>query len=144
MATKRHKVGKAKKRHTLAKVPGSFQSAGGRTFYVGKGEHDAGYGDRWSDRFPILMDGKEVGDIYQNTNYGLTKDGKGRWQGSLNKLRWAGPLAPTGLGFDVAAFDSPEDVLSAWGRNADQVLDWREGKRTPELEAQARPYRGAR
>jgi hypothetical protein len=139
---KRHRVGKSKKRHTLAKVPGSFKSHGGRTFYVGRGEHQERFpGDTsWSDTFPILLDGKEVGSITQGDGYGLTKDGKRRWTGSLNKLRWAGALPPTGLGFDVSAFDSPEEVLQAWGRNADQVLNWREGKMTPEDTRQENMY----
>ena len=37
--------------------------------------------------------------------------------------------APAGIGFDVASFDTPEKCLRAWGRSADQILDWSEGKR---------------
>ena len=52
-------------------------------------------------------------------------------------------LVPVGEGYTVGRrlnVDSPTRSV----RSADEVLDWREGKRTPELEAQARPYRGAR
>ena len=148
---KRHRVGKSKKRHTLAKVPRSFKSDEGRTFAVGPGKHEESYPNdpSWWDEFPVLLDGKQVGWIRQDDYYSVKRDGKrdanSRWRGGVGQLMWAGGgEVPTGLGFDIGPCDTPEEALHKLGRSADEVLDWREGKRTPELEAQARPYRGAR
>ena len=109
----------------------SFKTKGGRTFTVGDGTHDERYkGDPlWSDCFPILLDGKPAGKLFWNENYGKTVDGKPRWQASTRELYWSKAAdAPTGVGFDVSAFDTAEECLKAWGRSADEILDWSEGK----------------
>ena len=116
------------------KPPPSFTTPGGRAFTLGRVEHSRERPPRdahWSDTWPIFYEGKPAGSLWRSLNYGTTADGKPRWQGSLRELVWsggAGGLPPTGIGFDVAAFDTPTEALAAWGRNADGVLDWRAGK----------------
>ena len=113
------------------KPPSHFTTPGGRIFTLGRVEHSRERPPRdsfWSDTWRILYEGKPAGSLSRNLNYGTTADGKPRWQGSLRELVWSGPLPPTGIGFDVSAFDTPTEALAAWGHNADQVLDWRAGK----------------
>lgn len=114
----------------------SFTSAKRRRFTVGPGKHEERFpGDTlWSDTWPILLGGKQVGSLSRNLNYGTGATGEPRWQGSLNALRWqraGGP--PVGIGYDVAAFDTAKECLAAWGRSADELLDWAksEGKAVP-------------
>lgn len=115
----------------------SFTSAKRRRFTVGPGTHTAERfpGDTlWSDTWPILLGGKQAGSLSRNLNYGTGATGEPRWQGSLNALRWqraGGP--PVGIGYDVAAFDTAKECLAAWGRSADELLDWAksEGKAVP-------------
>lgn len=109
----------------------SFTSAGGRAFTIAPGEHSARYdGDPlWSDGWAILFDGKPAGRLYRSLRYGTTTDGAPRWHASTRALYWAHASdAPTGIGFDVAAFDSAGEACAAWARSADQILDWSEGK----------------
>ncbi len=109
----------------------SFQSKGGRTFRINAGEHSERYIDDplWSDSWPIEFDGKPAGILFRNLNYGLTADGKPRWQASTRALYWSRSVdAPTGIGFDVAAFDTADEAVTAWARSADEILDWSEGK----------------
>jgi len=113
------------------KPPSRFTTSGGRVFTLGPVEHSKErppHSSFWYDRRPIFYKGKRAGSLLRNMNYGTTVDGKPRWQGSLNDLRWSGELPPTGIGFDVSAFDTPLEALAAWGHNADEVLDWRAGK----------------
>jgi hypothetical protein len=108
-----------------------FKSAGGRSFTAADGQRSERWtGDPlWVDAWPILFDGAEAGTLYRSLSYGTTADGAPRWHASTRKLYWAKASdAPTGIGFDVAAFDSAEDALAAWSRSADQILDWSEGK----------------
>ncbi len=115
----------------------SFTSAKRRRFTVGRGEHTAERfpGDTlWNDTWPILLGGKQVGSLSRNLNYGTGATGEPRWQGSLSALRWASAMdAPVGIGYDVAAFDTAKECLAAWGRSADELLDWAksEGKTVP-------------
>jgi hypothetical protein len=111
--------------------PKSFKSPGGRVFTLGRIEsvEPRFKGDTfWSDTWPIFHKGKEVASISRNLNYGTTAAGKPRWQGSLTKLVWSGPMPPTGIGFDVSGCDTAADCLVKMGRNMDGVFDWREGK----------------
>lgn len=122
----------------LAPPVKSFTSPGGRVFTVGKGERDERWkGDPlWNDTWPILRDGKCVGKLFRNLNYGTTDAGKPRWQASLSELRWTTSMdAPTGLGFDVSALDTAKEAVVAWGRNADELLDWVAGKKVHSLYA---------
>lgn len=110
----------------------SFVSPGGRTFTVEPGEHWERFPDDnlWHDGFPILFEGKPAGKLYRSESYGRTAKGDPRWQASTRDLFWTADVrdAPTGIGFDVAAFDTAEACLVAWGRSADQILDYAEGK----------------
>jgi hypothetical protein len=105
-----------------------FRSPGGRHFVVRAGEH-VEHRPFWHDVFPIYMQGRRVGTLWRDENYGKTADGHPRWTATTREVCWSGPLPPLGLGFDVAAFDTARDALDAWARSVDQVLDWREGKR---------------
>lgn len=111
----------------------TFTTPGGRTFTVGAPEedhpphvHPSFYSIVWRI---TNADGREVGAIYQTSNYGRTPSGGRFFQGSLSKLIWMQPeMPPTGVGFDVGPEATMERVLERWGRNADQVLDWTDGK----------------
>jgi hypothetical protein len=121
---------------TLHPPLASFSSEGGRTFTVEAGLHSERWeGDPlWNDAWPIRLDGNKAGKLFRNLNYGVTAEGLPRWHASTRELYWskAGD-APTGIGFDVSAFDTPELALAAWARSADQILDWSEGKPVPSL-----------
>lgn len=109
----------------------SFTSAGGRTFTVGEGEHEERFplDTLWSDTYPILLDGKPAGKLFCSDRYGRTCGNLPRWHASTRELYWSKAAdAPTGIGFDVAAFDTAEAACAAWARSADQILDWSEGK----------------
>jgi hypothetical protein len=110
----------------------SFTSAKGRRFTLSRGERrpERFPGDTIGyDSFPILYEGKRAGLLFRSLNYGRTAKGKPRWHASTRELYWTYAAdAPTGVGFDVAAFDSARECLAAWGRSADQILDWEEGK----------------
>jgi hypothetical protein len=125
--------------------PRSFTSPGGRHFTLGKAEHikPRFKGDTfWSDTWPVLLNGKEVMSLWRNLNYGLGPTGKPRWQGSLTKLQWSGGgLPPTGLGFDVSGCATAADCLERMGRNADDVLDWREGKEVKSIYSKTGSYK---
>jgi hypothetical protein len=124
--------------------PKVVTSPGGRTFTLGKVEREKPRykGDiRWDDTWPVLLDGKEVASLSRNLNYGTTPDGKPKWQGSLTKLNWSGKLPPTGLGFDVSGCDSAKECLEQMARNADGVLDWREGKEVRSIYSKTGSYK---
>ena len=109
----------------------SFTSAGGRVFAVAVGEHEERWhGDAlWTDVWQILLDGVPAGKLIRDLAYGTTASGEPRCHATTRDLYWArAGDAPTGIGFDVAAFDSAEQALAAWGRSADQICDWAEGK----------------
>jgi hypothetical protein len=109
----------------------SFTSAGGRTFVVLAGAHEERWdGDAlWTDVWSITLDGAPAGKLYRSLSYGTTASGEPRWHATTRELFWnRASDAPTGVGFDVAAFDSAEEALAAWGRSADQICDWAEGK----------------
>lgn len=108
----------------------SFESKG-RSFYLSGGRHVERFPDdaRWFDEWPIMFEGEPAGRLFRSHDYGKTDGGLPRWHASITDLRWTkGRGAPTGIGFDVAAFDTAEEALAAWGRSADQILDWSEGK----------------
>jgi hypothetical protein len=126
----------------------SFTSAKRRRFTVGRGEHTAERfpGDTlWSDTWPILLGGKQAGSLFRNLSYGAGSGGEGRWQGSLSALRWTsgGMHAPVGVGFDVGPFDTAKECLAAWGRSADQLLDWAKGKGRTISKGGPAPRRGS-
>lgn len=109
----------------------TFTSPGGRVFTVDPGEHEERWeGDPlWNDIWPILYEGNPAGKLIQNTSYGRTSSGQPRWQATTRELFWTmASDAPTGVGFDVSAFDTAEETVAAWARSADQVFDWAEGK----------------
>lgn len=113
-----------------------FDSAGGRRFTVGRGEHESRHPDDalWSDHWPILLDGKIAGRLFRNLSYGQGPTGKPRWQATTRELFWSHASdAPTGIGFDVAALDTAEEALAAWGRKADEILDWEAGRPVPSI-----------
>lgn len=117
-----------------------FKSPGNRRFTVGQGEHQ-GNETHWSDVWPILYRGKPAGQLFRNLNYGKTAKGQPRWQASTRELFWSlASDAPTGLGFDVAAFDTAKEALAAWSRSADQLLDWVAGKPVPSIYSKTGVY----
>lgn len=115
----------------LAPPVASFTSPGGRRFTVARGLHEERFkGDTlWSDKWPILYNGKQAGKLFRNLNYGTGAGGHPRWQATIRELFWThAAYAPTGVGFDVAAFDTAKEALVAWARSADQILDFEAGK----------------
>lgn len=109
----------------------SFTSVGGRAFTIADGAHSSRYeaDPLWFDTWPILFDGAPAGKLYRSLDYGRTADGQPRWHATIRELYWTHASgAPTGVGFDVAAFDTAEQACAAWARSADQILDWSEGK----------------
>jgi hypothetical protein len=109
----------------------TFRSKGGRSFSVKEGVHTERWlGDPlWSDSWPIFYKGKQAGKLFRNLAYGTTKKGKPRWQATIRELYWAyatgAPSGPgKGIGYDVAAFDTPTACVAAWSRSADQILDY--------------------
>ena len=121
---------------TLAPPVTSFTSAGGRRFTLSRGVHEERWkGDSlWSDTWRILYEGVPAGKLFRSLSYGTGADGKPRWHATTRELFWGHASdAPTGIGFDVAAFDTAKKALEAWGRSADQILDYEEGKSVPTL-----------
>jgi len=124
-----------------------FTSPGGRRFTVGTGVRQI-YPSEWSEMFPVSYKGKPAGTLIDSNKYTSTRlgdrrkepVGRGlRWSGSVDELRWSTPgFVSSGkrIGYDVSAFDTVEECLLAWGRSADQILDW--------AEANARGGGGAR
>ena len=109
----------------------SFTSPGGRRFTLRPGMCDGVWpGDpRRSISWRILYKRKDAGYLFRSAKYGLTADGQHRYTASTRSLYWRfADGAPTGIGFDVAAFDTAGAALAAWGRSADEILDWHEGK----------------
>jgi hypothetical protein len=51
--------------------------------------------------------------------------------------------APVGVGFDVGPFDTAKECLAAWGRSADQLLDWAKGKGRTISKGGPAPRRGS-
>jgi hypothetical protein len=116
----------------------TFTSEAGRVFTIDRGEHSERFhGDTlWTDTWPILHEGQPAGKLFRNLNYGKTAAGLPRWQATTRELYWAKASdAPTGVGFDVAAFDTAEEAVAAWAQSADQILDWAEGKPVSSLYA---------
>jgi len=105
--------------------PRSFTSAGGRAFTLGPANRSTPRDPRPGVLWPIFYNGAQAGKLFQDENYGPSKP----WHATIRELYWKHAAdAPTGVGFDVAAFATAEQALDAWGRSADQILDWAEGK----------------
>ena len=116
---------------TLSPPIEQFTSDKGRAFQVQPGTHEERFPDDklWVNIFPILFEGEPAGKLFQSESYGRTPEGKPRWHASTRALFWSKAAdAPTGIGFDVAAFDSAAECLAAWARSADQILDWHSGE----------------
>ena len=105
-----------------------FKSPDGRTFTLGKMQRTPPRfeGDHlWTETWPILYKGDPAGKLFRSEKYRAPLE----WHASTRELYWKYARdAPTGIGFDVAAFATPQEALTAWGRSADQILDWSEGK----------------
>ncbi|KKL52254.1 hypothetical protein LCGC14_2287310, partial [marine sediment metagenome] len=90
-------------------------------------------GDRsWTEMWPILYKGRGLrptepaGKLFRSDTYRAPLE----WHATTRELYWKyASGAPAGIGFDVAAFATPQEALEAWGRSADQILDWSESKR---------------
>jgi len=106
--------------------PKRFKSPGGRTFTLGSMERTPPRfeGDRsWQEMWPILYKSEPAGKLFRSATYRAPLE----WHATTRELYWKyASKAPTGIGFDVAAFATPKEALDAWGRSADQILDWSE------------------
>lgn len=107
----------------------SFQSERGRGFTLHSGTRWERWPEDplWDETFPILYEGEDAGKLYRSESYGRTAAGLPKWHASITQLRWriVSPSdLPMGHGYDVAAFDTAEECLHAWGRSADQILDY--------------------
>lgn len=105
----------------------SFLSKGGRTFTITTGVYEERFkGDTFAGTaFEISYEGKPAGILWRDTMYAAPLE----WHASTRHLFWTRAAdAPTGIGFDVAAFATIDEVLTAWARSADEILDWSEGK----------------
>jgi hypothetical protein len=112
-----------KKAMSNLKMPKSFTSPGGRRFSIGGHEGSEGPWGR-EDGWIISYQRKPAGKLFRNQTYRDLP-----WHASTRQIFWRfASDAPTGIGFDVAAFATLQEVLEAWGRSADQILDWAEGK----------------
>src|SRR5271156_3148625 len=103
-----------------------FTSPNGRTFTVGRGEHKARWPEDplWSDSYPILRSKDQVGTLFRNMNYSRGSESP-TWQASLSFLRWRTTFElPRGVGFDIGPQKTAREALAAWGRNADEVLNF--------------------
>ncbi len=99
----------------------SFLSKGGRVFTLEKGDKDARDGTCWM----ILYEGQPAGMLWRDSMYAAPLE----WHASTRQIFWRKANdAPVGIGFDVAAFATVDEVLTAWARSADEILDWNEGK----------------
>ena len=124
----------------------SFTSAKRRRFTVGPGTHTERFpGDSlWSDTWPILLGGKQVGSLSRNLNFGTGPTGEPRWQASLSALRWqhAGG-SPVGIGYDVGGCDTAKECLSRWAFGADELLDWAKSEGKTVAKGGPAPRRGS-
>jgi hypothetical protein len=109
------------------RVQRAFASAGGRVFTVGRCTRTSRGADDtfWQDCWPIFLDGKQVGQLWRSAAYGPELP----WMATTRELAWSGPLPPIGLGFDGPASATVGKALASFARIADEVLDWRAGKR---------------
>lgn len=120
-----------------------FRTPAGRAGSLGEREPR----ERWPGdplayaEWAIFLEGTRAGTLYQGNDYGTAGAGEGRFHASLNQLRWDHSDIPTGLGFDVAAFDTAEETLAAWGRNADEILDWTAGKEVRSIYSKTGSFR---
>lgn len=106
------------------KIPSTFTSPGGRRFTIaGHEKEDSPWGIK--EQWTISYRGEPAGKLFRDSTYG-----KGlRWHATTRQIYWRyASGAPVGVGFDVSAFATIGEVLKAWGRSADQILDWSEGK----------------
>lgn len=116
----------------------AFTSAKGRRFAVRPGVHHSRHaGDPFRcDEWIIEYEGEPAGKIFRDLVYGRDKL---RWHATTRQLYWRLAVdAPTGIGFDVAAFDTVEEVARAWANSADQILDWHAGEEVVTLYGRAR------
>lgn len=99
-------------------IPRKFRSPAGRQFAVAARMEPAGY-------YQILKGGKVVGKLWKSDKYGPEKP----WQVTTRELYWSGGgELPLGLGFDGGPHRTARGALAEFGRIADDVLDYREGK----------------
>ena len=122
------------------KVPKSFRSPGGRRFTVSpRVERNARWeGDPlWSEKRAILRGKKQVGKLWESDKYGPDRP----WQVTTRELSWGGELPPTGIGFDGGPHATAAEALAEFGRIADEVLDWRDGKRVPSIYSKTGSYK---
>lgn len=125
-----------------AKVPKSFRSPGGRRFTVSprvERNPPRFEGDSlWSEHRAILKGRKQVGKLWESEKYGPDLP----WAVTTRELSWSGgDLPPTGIGFDGGPHATAAEALAEFGRIADQVLDWREGKRVPSIYSKTGSYK---
>ena len=108
--------------------PKKFKSQGGRAFTVRSMKRipPRFEGDSfWKETWPIFYKGKLAGKLFRSGSYRAPLE----WHATIRELYWEyAPGAPPGIGFDVAAYATPQETLESWGRSADQILDWSEGK----------------
>ena len=106
------------------KIPRAFTSPGGRRFTIaGHKSEDSPWGieEQWT----IFYRGKPAGKLFRDSQYGKELP----WHATTRQIYWQyASDAPTGVGFDVSAFATIDEVFKAWGHSADQILDWSEDK----------------
>lgn len=111
------------------RVPKSFTSPGKRRFTVETRAHreERYEGDPlWSERRDISRGGKVVGILWKSETYGPDL----LWRDSTKAIRLTGgEYPPKGIGFDGGPHATAAEALAEFGRIADEVLDWRAGKR---------------
>ena len=109
----------------------SFETPVGHAFLIGEGEREETSG---SERWDIFFEEGRAGTIFRNLNYGLGKTGEPRWSGSTRRIYWRlAADAPIGIGFDVSAFDTLDEVLEAWGHSVDEIIAWSRGERVENI-----------
>lgn len=128
------------------RIPKSLKSPGGRRFVVSPHvEHikPRFEGDTiWRESRAIRFKGKNVGTLHKSATYGPELP----WLVTTRQLAWSGgEVPPTGLGFDGGPHATAKEALAEFGTIADEVLDWREGKRVRSIYSKTGYYqRGAK
>lgn len=126
----------------VERVPKSFKSPGGRRFIVSSHIDRSASGPyRFAQSRAILKGGKQVGKLWESDSYGPELP----WQVTTRELSWGGGgLPPHGIGFDGGPHATVSEALAEFGRIADQVLDWRAGKRVRSIYSKTGSYQKPR
>lgn len=110
-----------------------FKSPGGRHFHVAAGADEHG-------GYPVRRGRKRVGTLWNDARSYPDNP----WRVSTRQLAFAGAVPPTGIGFDGSPKSTRAEALADFGRIADEVLDWRAGKKVRSIYSKTGFYQKAK